>query len=162
MFSIPSFAVCLLLFCSLVTVAFGGNEDECVFPADAVPYITFMGNRLPNHSFVNIEEFENGINQLQCHTDLPSCCQNDDQGEIRQTGEWVLPNGQEVGPTTGDYSVKTQAQRLDLCFDGDNGRRPAVGMYRCNIPTTAVNNEGGTARETVYVGLYRNDCKFQP
>ena len=159
MFSIPSFAVCLLLLCSLVTVAFGGEEDECVYPADAVPYITFMGNRLPNHSYVNIEGFENGGNQLQCHTDLPSCCQSEDQAEISQTGGWFLPDGQEVGPTTGDYSVKRQAQRLDLCFDGDSR---ASGMYRCDIPTTAVNNEGNTGRESVYFGLYGNDGELQP
>ena len=152
-----------LLLCSLVTVTHSGEEDECILPLDPVPYITFDDQRLPNHSFVEITTVQSGTVVLQCHTDISTCCLDTERevGDLTPLlGQWVLPNGQVVGRSITDFSVRRDAMRLDLVYDGDNGTLPPSGIYHCDIPTTAVSSSDSRARESVYVGLYSDDGKF--
>ena len=58
---------CAQFFCSMVAATYAHAI------VDPVPYIIFMGEQLPNHSFVDLHQFGNtinGTNVLQCHTDL--------------------------------------------------------------------------------------------
>ena len=53
------------------------------------PYVSFMGETLPNHSYVNLNLV--GYNgSVQCHTDLITCCNGSDHH-----GEWTLPSRNE-------------------------------------------------------------------
>ena len=55
------------------------------------PYVSFMGEILPNYSFVNLSLVGNdssGSDSVQCHTDLDTCC-GDAQGNHR--GNWIPP-----------------------------------------------------------------------
>ena len=41
------------------------------------PYVSFMGESLPNHAYVNFSLVGNdhsGSDSVQCHTDLSTCC----------------------------------------------------------------------------------------
>ena len=116
-----------------------------------VPYVSFMGTNLPNHSYVDLTLVGSalgGSDSVQCHTDLVTCC-NATQGADR--GDWYFPNGSRLNFNyypIDIYEVRI-AQRVDLrhrnISDGS-------GMYRCMIETNAAHNDSG--RETVYVGLY--------
>ena len=78
---VPS--LCLLLWC-LVEVH-----------SQTVPYVSFMGETLPNHGYVNLtlvgnsELYENDYS-VQCHTDLSTCCSG---GQGPHRGDWYFPDG---------------------------------------------------------------------
>ena len=117
------------------------------------PYVSFMGQNLSNHSYVDLSLVGNeriGGHSVQCHTDLVTCCRRE-QGPHR--GDWYFPNGDRL-PIPDGYSdiVETRVQqRVDL--RRNNGTGPS-GIYHCDIPTNAVHEND--LRETVYVGLYFN------
>ena len=115
--------------------------------SQTAPYLTFMGNDISNHSYVHLSTVgNNDTSNIQCHTDLNTCCSGA-QGPHR--GDWYFPNGNRV-QFSGDISEGRTAQRVVLQYLGSDG---ISGIYRCDIETTTINNEG--SRETVYVGLYR-------
>ena len=110
-----------------------------------------MGQTLSNHSYVDLtlvgNERLDGGHSVQCHTDLSTCC-SATEGPHR--GDWYFPNGDRLPfPDGSDILESRNYQRVDL--HRNDGTGPA-GIYRCDIPTNAVNDNG--LRETVYVGLY--------
>ena len=120
----------------------------------AAPYVSFMGENLPNHSYVDLtlvgEDDADGTgNTVRCITDLATCCRGT-QGIHR--GYWYYPDGGEVF-LGGDIYRSRAAQRVIL-----NRRNSAMGpsgIYRCEVPTVAVHDDTDiTVGETVYVGLY--------
>ena len=57
------------------------------------PYVSFLGQTLANHSYVNLSlvgDDLSGRDSVQCHTDLGTCCTMP-QGSHR--GDWYFPNG---------------------------------------------------------------------
>ena len=118
-----------------------------------VPYLSFMRQTLPDHSWVDISQVGNhysGSNSVQCHTDLSTCCRAD-QGPHR--GDWYFPDGDRLPFPNGSVIIESRlAQRVDLrCSTATE----PTGIYRCDIPTDAIHDNG--MRETVYVGLYSSD-----
>ena len=110
------------------------------------PYLTFMGNNIPNHSYVDLNTVGTTIiNDVQCHTNLHTCCGG---GQGPDRGDWFFPNGNRL-PFSGDVYEGRGAQLVVLFYTGSGG---TSGIYRCDIETVAVNNNDG--HETVYVGLY--------
>ena len=159
-------AVSALVLCTFMTFSLGGKE-KCTYPTNVIPYVTFMGVRLPNHSYVDIQQLgnaSNGSNVLQCHTDLSSCCNPAADSPVSQlhTGRWVLPNGKVVSPELTEYSVRELEQRIDLVYSGNPGTSEYVttGIFRCDVPTNSVQNDADTDREGVFVGIYEGDGKF--
>ena len=57
-----------------------------------VPYVSFMGVNLPNHSYVDLTTVGNDINDpgntVRCHTDLSTCCSI----QSVHRGEWYFPD----------------------------------------------------------------------
>ena len=115
------------------------------------PYVSFMGQTLVNHSYVDISTVgysSNGSNSVQCHTDLSTCCSGS-QGAHR--GDWYFPNGTRL-PLSGDVYEARGAQRVVLHHTTATG---PTGIYRCDIATVAIHdNTENSVRDTVYVGLY--------
>ena len=140
-------AVCSLLLCLLSTLVEVHSQT--------VPYVSFMGKNLTNHSYVDLTlvgAAVDGSDSVQCHTDLSTCCSNAAAGPDR--GDWYFPNGTQlpVPPVTMSFSIieRRKAQRVEL---HQRGRSDVTsGIYRCTIETNAVHNDSG--RETVYAGLY--------
>ena len=117
--------------------------------SQTAPYITFMGNKIPNHSYVDFNTVGAtiGTNTVQCHTDLNTCCSMD-QGPDR--GDWYFPDGNRLPFSDLDNVYEGRRDRLvGLQYRGSGG---ISGIYRCDIETSAVNDNDG--RETVYVGVY--------
>ena len=112
-----------------------------------------MEEILPNHSYVNLSLVGNATDDsdsVQCHTDLDSCCSGD-QGIHR--GDWYPPGSDTRFPFNSDIYESRAAQRVYL-RRRNNADMPS-GIYRCDIPTNAVQGDSDTrVRETVYVGLY--------
>ena len=123
-----------------------------------VPYVSFMGQTLANHSYVNIGLVRTGSDSVQCHTDLNTCCSSH-QGSHR--GDWYFPNGTRLPfpGGEGDINVITQfrgAQRVDLRRRSDSETQ--TGIYHCDIPTNDIHHSSDNpVRDTMYVGLYHKE-----
>ena len=112
-----------------------------------VPYISFMGQMLSNHAFVNLTLVgSDSSNSVICHTDLSTCCSGA-QGPHR--GDWYFPNGTRLPfPGQGDIYENRLDQQVDL--KRRNSAEEPSGIYRCDITTTSSLLD----RESVYIGLY--------
>ena len=123
--------------------------------SQTAPYVSFMGETLPNHSYVDLTlvgdpQLNPNAETVQCHTDLPTCCSGS-QGLHR--GDWYFPDGTTRLPFSslgvGIHEARG-AQQVDIRRN-NNANSPS-GIYRCDIPTDAV--QDNSVRETVYIGLY--------
>ena len=116
------------------------------------PYVSFMGETLPNHAYVDLSLVgSSGSDSVQCHTDLRTCCHSN-QGVHR--GDWIPPDGEQNLPFANNASADIYEvrgyKRVDL-RSRNNADMPS-GIYHCDI---AVHDDDNiTVRESVYVGLY--------
>ena len=123
--------------------------------SQTAPYVSFMGENLPNHAFVNLSLVGNasdGSDSVQCHTDLDTCCSS---AQGRHRGDWRPPGSEARLPfskDTGDIYEQRLSEVVDL-RRRNNPDMPS-GIYRCDIPTNAVHATKINVRESVYVGLY--------
>ena len=127
------------------------------------PYVSFMGQILANHSYVDLRlvgrpDHLGGGHSLECHTDLITCCTSSN-GVHR--GDWYFPNGARLPfpQSTGFYQAR-ESQRLSLRRNNDG---LTSGIYHCDIPTIAVHDVNTSVRDRpVYVGVYaQNGGIFQ-
>ena len=136
--------VCSLLLCLLSALMEVHSQT--------VPYVSFMGTNLSNHSYVDLTlvgDARNGSDSVHCHTDLSTCC-NAAAGPHR--GDWYFPNGTQLPFPNITFNIfeSRKTQRVDLRHRGRSN--VTSGIYCCTVETNAVHNDSG--RETVYVGLY--------
>ena len=103
--------------------------------SQSFPRLSFMGQTLANHSYVDISLVGNdGRDSVQCHTDLRTCCSGA-QGSHR--GDWHFPNGTRLPfSTDGDIYEFRRSQTVDL--RRRNNLTSPVGIYPCAIPAAAV------------------------
>ena len=118
----------------------------------STPYISFMGNTLDNHSYVDFNQVRrdrDGSDSVRCRSELETCC-SEAQGDLR--GDWFFPSG-DVVPfpgLTNDPFESREAQAVDLRRKTANS---PSGIYRCDI---AFNASEHSAKQTFYVGIYAN------
>ena len=124
------------------------------------PYISFRGNPLPNHSYVDFDDvgkYGSGddTDTVQCHTDLSTCCNTH---RLSPRGDWFFPNGTRLPfyNESGDIHESLLTRVVHIYR-----RNPAIngpsGIYRCFIGTIAVHDHNtASVGEAVYVGLYHN------
>ena len=121
--------------------------------AQTIPYISFQGQTLANHSYVDLSlvgSDDMGDDSVQCITDLELCCSGG-QGPYR--GDWYFPDGTRL-PFSGDIYESQGVQRVHL---HRKNQYNVPGIYRCIISTNAVHKDADTSLgEMVYVGLYRS------
>ena len=119
-----------------------------------VPYVSFMGQTLANHSYVDLSLVGTGNDSVQCHTDLSTCC-SADQGDHR--GDWYFPDGNRLPFPGGGHMFESRVhRRVDLRHSSDSSTQ--TGIYHCDIETYAVHNTiNNSVRYTVYVGLYQEN-----
>ena len=121
------------------------------------PYVSFMGQTLANHSYVDLSLVGDDYysDSVQCITDLQTCCSHS-QGPHR--GDWYFPDGTTRLPFSGggDIFESRGPQRVSL-HHRNNAYSPS-GVYRCSIGTNAVHGHHyNSERESVFVGLYGNN-----
>ena len=132
----------------LLFLMWSASKSHCSFP-----YVSFMGQTLTNHSYVNLSlvgDEKNGSDSVQCHTDLETCCSGA-QGPHR--GDWYFPDGTRI-PFSGHGGIYEYRREKRVDLRHSSGIMPS-GIYRCSIPTIGVHLDTDTAvRDTVYMGLY--------
>ena len=119
------------------------------------PYVSFRGQTLANHSYVNLSlvgDDRNGSDSVQCHTDLTTCCSGVDG---RHRGDWYFPGGTTGLPFSGAGDIFESRGPQRVALRRSNNANSPIGIYRCDIPTNAVHSDTDrSVRDTVYVGLY--------
>ena len=127
------------------------------------PYVSFLGQTLANHSYVDLSTVLMTIVTVLCVT--LTCCSGA-QGIHR--GIWSFPDVT-ILPFSGD-SVPiglARAARIAV-IRHTSGTTGPTGIYRCGIQTIAVHDDSDiSVRDTVYVGLYTGSggimyCTFCP
>ena len=113
-----------------VSVLCGLQVDSQTFP-----YVFFMGSRMPNHSYVNIDLSD----IVKCHTNLTS----DDNPD----GNWYFHDG-EVTNNEETNIITYGQQSVDLHFHD----AMQSGIYHCTIRVH--DGADSSVRATVYVGIY--------
>ena len=123
-----------------------------VVHSQTVPYVSFMGDILPNHAYVDLTTVGEDIS-VECHTDLFTCCSGS-QGDHR--GDWYFPNGSVPSGSGAGSDIYKRRDLVRVDLRRRNNAMSPSGIYHCDIETVAVNdNDVNTiAGETVYVGLY--------
>ena len=131
----------------LLSVAWSLGEVQ----SQVFPFISFMGQTLTNNSYVDLKfvgNDSNGFNNLQCHTDLATCCSSSQGGH---RGDWYYPNGSRLQFQGWFYEARKDQVVL---LKKENGIEMPSGIYRCDIPSAAFHDDNNDQRESVYVGLY--------
>ena len=118
--------------------------------SQTVPYVSFMGDILPNHAYVNLATLGENIGDpgdtVRCHTDLNTCCTGT-QGSHR--GDWFSPDGTALANAVGSGDIyKSRGAQVIHLRRRNNAMSPS-GIYHCEIPTV-----GTIMGESLYVGLY--------
>ena len=140
-----AFLLLLCLLWSLVTVH-----------SQTAPYVSFMGDILPNHAYVDLttvgEDITDPGDTVRCHSDLGTCCTSS-QGIHR--GDWFSPDGNALGNTNGGGDIYKLRGAQVIHLRRRNDATSPSGIYHCEIPTIAVNDDADIIMgESVYVGLY--------
>ena len=118
------------------------------------PHVTFMGDVLMNHSYVNLSLVGTSeSNRVSCHTNRGTCCTMA-QGTHR--GDWFFPNGTRLNHSHngGDIYEARGAQRVSL-LRRNNGN--VSGIYHCNI---IIGTGTVPIRGIIYIGLYDDRGKL--
>ena len=124
--------------------------------SQTAPYLTFMGEILPNNSYVDLSLVGQGGNathdsgrEIVCHTDLETCCSGSDDKQ-----GWFLPHNR-LAVDRPDRSMIMKKLHKRVRLEHVPGSREEIpsGIYWCTIETVAVSGENGT--RSVYVGLYK-------
>ena len=108
----------------------------------SVPHVTFMGETLVNHSYVEIDRVRNsdgGSNSIQCNSSS-----SDDT-------VWYFPNSTRLPYSNESHDGIYQHQvssRVDIRLT--TASTPPIGMYYCETSTAGVGNIKS------YVGLFNS------
>ena len=121
------------------------------------PYVSFMGQSLADHSYVNLSTVGSASDNsdgVVCHTDLGTCCS---AGHGAHRGRWYFPNGT-VLPFIGSSVPIGYGYVAQIAVIRRTTATGPTGIYRCDIPTNAVHDDSDiSVRDSVYVGLYPAD-----
>ena len=132
-------------------------SQVCYCQSQEIPYVSFRGENLTNHSYVDLSLVDNTASgSVQCYTDLGTCCTN---AQGIHKGDLYFPNGSRLWFSGGgDIYQSRAAQRVDLRRRNDG---TASGIYHCSIPTVVVHDDSNlSVREYVYVGLYDSGGQY--
>ena len=127
-----------------------------VHPQTEYPYVSFMVENLPNHSYVDLTlvgtDRSDPGNTVRCITDLSTCCR---LGQGIHHGDWYFPDETKLLLPSPELDIFEARDAQQVTLRRRNNAISPSGIYRCNIPTVAVHDDNDlSVRETVYVGLY--------
>ena len=120
------------------------------------PYVSFMGENLPNHSYVDLTLVgtvtSDPGNNVRCNTDLATCCTSSQGVHL---GDWYFPDGDSLPLRSPGINIFEARGAQQVTLRRRNNAMGPSGIYHCEVPTQSVHDDSDlSVRETVYVGLY--------
>ena len=88
-----------------------------------------------NNSEVTISHNGEGASALTCHTELTTCCREQDNPSGGALGEWIGPDSNQIpeSSSTSGFFVTRQQSSISLNIESNNS---VGGQYCCVIPRT--------------------------
>ena len=119
--------------------------------SQTAPYVSFMGENLPNHAYVDLTLVGNDDDgtphtTVRCNTDLTTCCIT---SLGNRAGQWYFPSEVPFSGAGGTEDIYRTRDNQRVILNRRNDAMSPSGIYCCEVPTSS-NSMG----ETVYVGLY--------
>ena len=116
---------------------------------------------------------DDGLPSLTCHTDLTTCCRNNDNNGMGGQGQWTYPDGSVVlqndaSATAGQqfYILRRAPQVIRLARRQANNPLTPTGSYCCTVPTTGgvemtlCANLGECVSLSYFCVLYQPACVY--
>ena len=111
------------------------NEISYNFNNDIGVYIRLNGTSYPNNSNIVITDIGQGEDgALYCITDLIECCQKNQTTTGTTRGEWLDPNGEEVGLISTNETFYKKRGRSKVYIYRRAGSILPVGKFCCEVP----------------------------
>ena len=99
------------------------------------PYVTFMGNTVPNHGYVDLGQVgDDGSGSI---TDLTTCCTG---GQCNHRGDWFFPNGTRLPVPAPHHTLDESRGDKRVELHRSTATSP-TGIYRCGIATEAFHDD---------------------
>ena len=87
-----------------------------------------------NNSALAVTDIGEGASALTCHTELTTCCREQDNPSGGALGEWIGPDSNQISTNSTDrFYVTRQQSSISLNHGGNN---TVGGQYCCVIPRT--------------------------
>ena len=115
------------------------------------PYVSFMGENLTNHSYVDLTQVGTDTsdpgNDVRCITDLGTCCTSI-WGVHRR--DWYFPDGDTLPLVSPGSDIFFRRVAQQVALRRRNNAMGPSGIYHCEVPTVAVHDDSDlSVRETV-------------
>ena len=90
---------------------------------------------ITNNTAVALSTIGEGVSALNCHTELTTCCRDQDNPTGEALGAWVGPDGNSLPETRGQegFYIAREMSSLSLNLVEDS-RSVAAGSYCCQVP----------------------------
>ena len=101
----------------------------------AVIPLSIGGTILTNNSDFAVKAIGEGASALTCHTELTTCCREQDNPSGGALGEWIGPDSNQTPESTCTDRFYVTRQQSSISLNrGDNST--VGGQYCCVIPRT--------------------------
>ena len=104
---------------------------ESILTLPAVIPLSVGGTIMTNNSNIVITDIGEGASALTCHTELTTCCREQDSPSGGALGEWIGPDSNQISTNSTDrFYVTRQQSSISLNRGGSN---TVGGLYCCVI-----------------------------
>ena len=86
-----------------------------------------------NNTQLSLAAIEEGVSALICHTELTTCCRDQDNPTGEALGDWVGPHGNNL-PEKSDEGFYVTRDMSSISLNLAEGSNVAAGSYCCQIP----------------------------
>ena len=98
------------------------------------PSLWELGTIMTNNSALAVSDIGEGASALTCHTELTTCCREQDNPSGGALGEWIGPDSNQISTNSTDrFYVTRQQSSISL---NRGGSSTVEGLYCCVIPRT--------------------------
>ena len=107
---------------------------QSILTLPAVIPLSMGSTILTNNSALAVTDIGEGASALTCHTELTTCCREQDNPSGGALGEWIGPDSNQISTNSTDsFYVTRQQSSISL---NRGGSSTVGGLYCCVIPRT--------------------------
>ncbi len=99
-----------------------------------------------NNSEMSLLIIGEGVSALNCHTELTTCCRDQDNPTGEALGDWVGPDGNSL-PETSDNGFYVTRNLSSVSLNLVDGSSVTAGSYCCQVPRSG----GGMSTHCIVV-----------
>ncbi len=88
---------------------------------------------ITNNSKVSLSAIGEGVSSLSCHSELITCCRDQDNPTGEAFGDWVGPDGSSL-PETSDSGFYVTREMSFVSLNLVEGSSVTAGSYCCQVP----------------------------